>query len=128
LNQCKGISFAFNSKKVGKRNFEQPLQIGSYVAYFNRIEKNRCNLTTKSLKFIGACENVHKVLINFYSQFYMEIEWLKHFTTLQACRLDSQWHTFPKWATNVWENVRKLDKVEKCEFNRSCTLSHFLSQ
>jgi hypothetical protein len=51
-----------------------------------------------------------QVLINFYSQFYVEIEWVKHFTTLEACRLDSQWHTFPKWPTNIWANVRELEE------------------
>jgi hypothetical protein len=60
----------------------------------------------------------------FTRNFHIEIEWLKHFTELQACRLDSQWRMFPKWATNIWANVRKLErhlssKVEKCEFNRS---------
>jgi hypothetical protein len=51
----------------------------------------------------------HQVLTNVYSQFYIEIEWLwKNFTTLEACRMDSQWHTFSKWATNIWENVGKL--------------------
>ena len=34
----------------------------------------------------------------------------KNFTTLEACRPDSQWHTFPKWATNICRaNVRKLE-------------------
>jgi hypothetical protein len=47
----------------------------------------------------------HQVLINVYLQFHIEIEWLKHFTTLEACKLDSQWYTFPKWATNIWANV-----------------------
>jgi hypothetical protein len=47
----------------------------------------------------------HQVLIYYYSQFYIDIEWLKHFTTLEACRLDSQWHTFSKWATNIRANL-----------------------
>ena len=43
-------------------------------------------------------------------------EWLKHFTTLEACRLDSQWHTFPKWAINIWTNVPKLEEHFKIFF------------
>jgi hypothetical protein len=33
----------------------------------------------------------------FTRNFHIEIEWLKHFTELEACRLDSQWRMFPKW-------------------------------
>jgi hypothetical protein len=50
----------------------------------------------------------HQVLVNFYSQFCTKIERLKHFIELEVFRLNSQCHTFPKWATSVWANVRKF--------------------
>jgi hypothetical protein len=78
-----------------------------------------------------------QVLINFYSQFYVEIEWVKHFTTLEACRLDSQCHTFPKWPTNIWANVRELEerlnptcgkmRIQPTTLNQ-IAFGHFLSQ
>ena len=37
----------------------------------------------------------HQVLVNFYSQFYIEIEWLKYFTILEACRLAENGIRFP---------------------------------
>ena len=53
-----------------------------------------------------------QVLVNFYSQFYIEIEWLKHFyTTLELWKL-ADWlrcHTFPKWTFGQmfenWKNI-----------------------
>jgi hypothetical protein len=50
----------------------------------------------------------HQVLVNFFSQFCNEIEWLKRLTELEVCRLNLQCHTFAKWATSIWENVRKF--------------------
>jgi hypothetical protein len=29
---------------------------------------------------------------------------------MEACKLGSQWHMLSKWATNIWENVRKLEE------------------
>jgi hypothetical protein len=52
----------------------------------------------------------HQVLVDLYSQFCIEIEWLKHFTELEVCRLNSQCHTFPKWAASICANVRKLEE------------------
>jgi hypothetical protein len=42
-------------------------------------------------------------------KFCIEIEWLKHFTELEVCRLDTQCHTFPKWVTSISTNVQKLE-------------------
>jgi hypothetical protein len=78
----------------------------------------------------------HQFLINFYSQFYIEIEWLKHFTKLEACRVDSQWRTFPKWATNIdLGKCWKIGRTFKCgkigiqpiTLNQ-IAFGHFLSQ
>jgi hypothetical protein len=50
----------------------------------------------------------HQVLVNFHSLFCTEIEWLEHFTKLDVCILNSKCHTFPKWATSIWEMVENL--------------------
>jgi hypothetical protein len=73
----------------------------------------------------------------FHSHFCIEIEWLKQFTELEVCRLDTQCHTFPNWVTNISTNVQKLEphlnpKCGKMRF-QSTTLSQivfgqFLSQ
>jgi hypothetical protein len=51
----------------------------------------------------------HQVLINFYPQFYIEIEWLKHFTTLElhveACRLAQNAIRYPN------EHLGKCSKI-----------------
>ena len=54
----------------------------------------------------------HQVLVNFHSQFCIEIECtVKTFTELVS-KLNSQCHTFSKWATSIWANVRKLEEHE----------------
>ena len=72
----------------------------------------------------------HQVLpINFYSQFFIEIEWLEHFTTLEACRLDSQWRIYVSQMGNkqfgkMFENWKnnlnpKSGKIESANYFKS---------
>jgi hypothetical protein len=89
------------------------------VAFFHRWQlqaqllSDYSHLGIKLSRLNGAMRMCkHQVLTNFYSQFCIAIEWLKHFSKLEVCKLNSQCHTFPKWATSIWANVRKL------EFNR----------
>ena len=60
----------------------------------------------------------HQVLpINFYSQFFIEIEWLEHFTTLEACKtgLTMVHLRFPNGQQTIWEHFRKLEEQFKSQ-------------